>query len=95
MGLIVKSRSGGGSVNIVPATTSGNYTITFPNVNSSVVYSGLAPCGSANASNGVTVIASGNTAQRPLNPIGGMIRHNTEISKIEYYNSSTSSWISI
>ena len=37
-------------------------------------------------------VGSGNTAQRPVSPTVGMIRHNTDSGKLETY--SANSWIS-
>ncbi|PPD55673.1 MAG: hypothetical protein CTY12_00005, partial [Methylotenera sp.] len=41
---------------------------------------------------GCLIIPQGTTSQRPLTPIGGMLRYNTELSTVEYYNTSESSW---
>ena len=59
-------------------------TFTLPAVTSEITIS--------DSATGVTNIASGNTAQRPSNPVAGMIRFNTTTSSLEVYNSNTSSW---
>ena len=35
----------------------------------------------------------GNTAQRPVNPVAGMIRYNTDEGYIEYYNADFDEWV--
>jgi hypothetical protein len=37
----------------------------------------------------------GTSAQRPTNPIGGMIRYNTDFNSVEWYNGNTLSWNSL
>ena len=41
---------------------------------------------------GCLIIPQGTTSQRPLTPISGMLRYNTELSTVEHYNTSESSW---
>ena len=43
-------------------------------------------------SDGAITIPTGNTAQRPANAVNGMIRYNTEIDAIEYYDGGRSDW---
>ena len=45
--------------------------------------------------NGAFQLPAGTTAQRPITPIGGMIRLNTTLGYVEYYNSNTSSWLAL
>ena len=61
--------------------------ITFPD-------NSTARTGSATPT-GVFQLPTGTTAQRPTNPIGGMIRLNTTLGYVEYYNSNTSSWLAL
>ena len=42
-----------------------------------------------------TTIPTGTTAERPASPVDGMLRYNTTINKLEYYNSSNSTWIPV
>jgi hypothetical protein len=58
--------------------------ITFPD-NSTARTGSVTPAGAFQ-------LPSGTTAQRPTIPIGGMIRLNTTLGYVEYYNSNTSSW---
>ena len=44
---------------------------------------------------GAAVIPSGTTAQRPASPVMGYLRFNTDLDTLEWYNSITSSWVSI
>ena len=44
---------------------------------------------------GAMELPSGTTAQRPSNPTGNMIRKNTTTGYIEYYDTSSSSWIGL
>jgi hypothetical protein len=46
-------------------------------------------------STGAFQLPTGTTTQRPTNPTAGMIRFNTTLSYVEYYNSNTSSWLGI
>ena len=59
--------------------------ITFPD-NSTARTGGATPTGAFN-------LPAGTTAQRPTNPTGGMIRLNTTLGYVEYYNSSASTWL--
>lgn len=42
-----------------------------------------------------TILPRGTTAQRPSSPKNGMIRYNTDLSKVEFYSAYTSSWTSL
>lgn len=42
---------------------------------------------------GSTVIPTGTTAQRPQNPVDGMLRYNTDFGGLEIYNASASVWV--
>ena len=59
--------------------------ITFPD-NSTAATGGATPTGAFQ-------LPTGTTAQRPTNPTGGMIRFNTTLGYVEYYDSNTSIWI--
>ncbi len=61
--------------------------ITFPD-NSTARTGGATPTGAFQ-------LPIGTTAQRPTSPTSGMIRFNTTLSYVEYYNSNTSSWLGI
>lgn len=60
-------------------------TFTLPAVTSELTISDNA--------NGITQIASGNTAQRPTGLTTAAIRFNTDLGGLEVYNSNTSSWL--
>ena len=62
-------------------------TFTLPAVTSEITLT--------DSANGQTLIASGNTGQRPSSPVAGMVRFNTSNSVLEIYNSNTSSWVSL
>ena len=47
------------------------------------------------AANGGFQLPTGTTAQRPTTLTGGMIRFNTTLGYVEYYNSNTSSWLAL
>ena len=47
------------------------------------------------AANGGFQLPAGTTAQRPTTPIGGMIRLNTTLGYVEFYNSNTSAWLAL
>ena len=49
----------------------------------------------ANSSTGYFALPSGTTAQRPASPTGNMIRKNTTTGYVEYYDTTTSSWIGL
>jgi hypothetical protein len=49
----------------------------------------------ANTSTGYFDLPSGTTAQRPASPNAGMIRHNTTTGYIEYWDTTSSSWIGL
>jgi hypothetical protein len=61
--------------------------ITFPD-NSSAATGSATPTGAFQ-------LPAGTTAQRPTTPTGGMIRLNTTLGYVEYYNSNTSSWLAL
>ena len=61
--------------------------ITYPD-------NSIAATGSATPT-GAFQLPAGTTAQRPTTPIGGMIRLNTTLGYVEYYNSNTSSWLAL
>ena len=61
--------------------------ITFPD-------NSTARTGSATPTGGFQLPA-GTTAQRPSNPVAGMIRFNTTLEYVEFYNSNTSSWLAL
>jgi hypothetical protein len=46
-----------------------------------------------NLSKSTLFLPTGNTLQRPSNPIGGMIRYNTELNLVEGFNGTT--WINL
>ena len=48
----------------------------------------------ANTSTGYFDLPSGTTAQRPVSPSGGMIRHNTTTGEPEWYDSDNGQWFS-
>jgi hypothetical protein len=47
------------------------------------------------ASTGFFDLPAGNTAQRPTNLQGGIIRYNTDLAQVEYYNNSAATWVAI
>jgi hypothetical protein len=49
----------------------------------------------SNTSTGYFDLPSGSTAQRPGSPGAGMIRHNTTTGYTEYYDTGSSSWVSL
>ena len=44
---------------------------------------------SLNGSNNSVMLPKGTTAQQPTAPVAGMIRYNTTLNKLEYYNGTT------
>ena len=62
-------------------------TFTLPAVTSEITLT--------DSANGQTLIASGNTAQRPTGLTTAAIRFNTTTSGLEFYNPNTSSWIGL
>jgi hypothetical protein len=44
---------------------------------------------------GAAIIPSGTTAQRPVSPATGYLRFNTTVSKLEWYNGATTSWVTL
>jgi hypothetical protein len=62
--------------------------ITFPD-------NSTAATGGRSTPTGVFELPSGTTAQRPTTPAGGMIRFNTTLGYVEFYNSNTSAWLAL
>ena len=62
-------------------------TFTLPAVTSEITIS--------DSANGQTLIASGNTAQRPTGLTTAAIRFNTSTAGLEVYNPNTSSWLGL
>lgn len=86
MGLRIKS-VGLGTIEINPADTASNVTLTIPATTGQLSY--------ADSSTGGMYLPVGTTAQRPAAPVAGMARYNTSLSQMEYYNSTTSSWLTM
>ena len=74
----------GGSITLAPVDTAINYNISIPAKDGVLLLSDTA--------NGATQLPTGTTAQRPVSPTTGLIRFNTTINGLEFYNSSTSAW---
>ena len=85
--LRLRNPSGRGYSVITANDAASTITFTLPAVTSEITIS--------DSANGMTKIASGNTAQRPSSPVAGMIRFNTTTSGLEFYNPNTSSWIGL
>jgi hypothetical protein len=83
-GQITLSSSLGGSVTLTAADSANSNYISLPAANAIAVYS-VANTGYL-ANTGATVIASGNTAQRPANTVNGMLRYNSTVLSIEFWN---------
>ena len=76
----------GGTVVITAADSVNTNYLTIPAANGIAVHS-VANTGYGYAANtGATIIASGNTAQRPSSAANGSIRYNTSNNWIEFYN---------
>jgi len=43
---------------------------------------------------GSTILPRGTTAQRPSSPVDGMMRYNTDINVVEFYDGNTDEWVS-
>jgi hypothetical protein len=75
----------GGTVVITVADSANTNYLTIPAANGIAVHS-VANTGYGYAANtGATIIASGNTAQRPSSSANGAIRFNTSNNVVEYY----------
>ena len=85
-GSISLSSTLGGTVVITVADSANTNYLTIPAANGIAVHS-VANTGYGYAANtGATIIASGNTAQRPSSAANGSIRYNTSNNWIEFYN---------
>ena len=62
--------------------------ITYPDNSSAATGGSATPTGAFQ-------LPAGTTAQRPSSPVAGMIRLNTTLGYVEYYNSNTSSWLAL
>lgn len=65
----------------------------IPNVSGSITSSNLDASGGAGT--GAMIIPTGPTSQRPASPTNGMIRKNTTTGYVEYWDPTTTNWISI
>ena len=84
-GSISLSSTLGGTVVITAADSANTNYLTIPAANGIAVHS-VANTGYGYAANtGATIIASGNTAQRPSSAANGSIRYNTTIPALEAY----------
>jgi hypothetical protein len=82
MGWRLKS-TGLGTVELFPAVTASNFTMTVPAIK------GVALSG--DASTGGAYLPVGTTAQRPSSPTTGQVRFNSDLVKLEYWNGTA--WI--
>lgn len=80
MGLRIKS-VGLGTVELTPADTASNLTLTIPASAGQLTYADL--------TTGGLYLPSGTTAQRPASPATGQMRFNTTTASVEVYNGSS------
>lgn len=83
MSILKFDATSGGSVSMVATDSSAIYAINVPANNGILVLK--------DSATGAAYIASGTTAQRPANPVYGMIRYNSTLGYPEWYNGT--SWV--
>ena len=76
-------KTGSADATLVLQTNSANAVVIDSNQNANLVVTTA------------TILPRGTTAQRPSSPKNGMIRYNTDLSKVEFYSAYTSSWTSL